>query len=383
MAAVSTVLSERTRWFYLGYAGMVIFVVLEEQALLRADAHGTTARVVLAISGAVVIAWLLLMTRYQRDRSSPVGPLMLVVVLIGAIALELLTPQGGSIIPAIVTMAMAANRFEEKRGLPFVLVATAAYLAAVAYHIGFDFITLISYATGLMFAYGASLSVRKLRHEEANARALLAEVQANRDAQVQAAALNERARIAREIHDVLAHTLAALAVQLESARVMLEQSGSNRAALATVERSHRLVKEGLEEVGRAVSALRGDRIPGPSQLRELVSEFEVDTGVESDFQVDGEARPLSPEAELALYRAAQEALTNVRKHSVATRVEVALRYGARGTELRVADVGTARSVAANGGYGLVGMRERAELLGGTLDAGPTADGYEVRLWIPG
>jgi signal transduction histidine kinase len=149
-----------------------------------------------------------------------------------------------------------------------------------------------------------------------------------------------------------------------------------------VERSHRLVKEGLEEVARAVSALRGDRIPGPSQLRELVNEFETDTGVESDFQVAGEARPLSPEAELALYRAAQEALTNVRKHADATRVGVALRYAADGTELRVSDVGTARTAAPNGGYGLVGMRERVELLGGTFDAGPTADGYEVRLWIP-
>jgi signal transduction histidine kinase len=380
--AAMTAVTERARWLYLGYAGMVIFVVLEEQALFRTDAHGTPARMVLGISVVVVIAWLLLMTRYQRDRSSPVGPLLLVVVATGAIALQLLTRQGGSIIPAIVTLAMAANRFEEKIGLPFVVVATAAYLAAVAYHIGFDFITLISYATGLMFAYSASLSVRKLRHEEANAKALLAEVQANRDAQVQAAALNERGRIAREIHDVLAHTLAALAVQLESARVMLEQSGSNKEALATVERSHRLVKEGLEEVARAVSALRGDRIPGPSQLRELVNEFETDTGVESDFQVAGEARPLSPEADLALYRAAQEALTNVRKHADATRVGVALRYAADGTELRVSDVGTARTAAPNGGYGLVGMRERVELLGGTFDAGPTADGYEVRLWIP-
>jgi signal transduction histidine kinase len=375
-------MSERTRWFYLGIAGMGIFAVLEEQTLLRSGVHGTPTRVILGITGVVVIAWLLLMTRFQRDRSSPLGPVLLVVVLIGAIALELLTPQGGSIIPAIVTMAMAANRFDEKSGLSFVFIATAAYLAAVAFHIGLDFITLISYATGLLFAYSASVSVRKLRHEEAQTRALLAELQANRDAQVQAAALNERARIAREIHDVLAHTLAALAVQLESARVMMEQSGSNKEALATVERSHRLVKEGLEEVGRAVSALRGDRIPGPSQLRELVSEFEADTGVESDFQVDGEPRPLSPEAELALYRAAQEALTNVRKHSGATRVEVALRYAAGGTELRVADVGAAPTAVPNGGYGLVGMRERAELLGGTLDAGPTAHGYEVRLWIP-
>ena len=373
-------MSERTRWFYLGYAGMVIFAVLEEQAVL--GRFGTPVRVVLGITGIAIVAWFLLMTRYQRDRSSPIGPVLLVLVALTAIALEVLTPQGGSIIPAIVTMAMAANRFDERTGLPFAFVVVAAYLAAVSYHIGADFVVLISYATGLLFAYTASLSVRKLRQEEAKARALLAEVQANRDAQIQAAALNERARIAREIHDVLAHTLAALAVQLESARVMLERSGSDKDALATVERSHHLVKEGLEEVGRAVSALRGDRIPGPSHLRELVSEFETDTGVESDFQVDGEPHALTPEADLALYRAAQEALTNVRKHAEATRVEVGLRYAADGTELTVSDVGSARHDSVNGGYGLVGMRERAELLGGRLDAGPTADGFEVRLWIP-
>jgi signal transduction histidine kinase len=86
---------------------------------------------------------------------------------------------------------------------------------------------------------------------------------------------------------------------------------------------------------------------------------------------------------VTLYRCVQEALTNVRKHADASRVEVALRYKAEGTELQVADVGRSSAASENGdGHGLIGMRERAELLGGSLDAGPTSEGFQVRLWIP-
>ena len=104
----------------------------------------------------------------------------------------------------------------------------------------------------------------------------------------------------------------------------------------------------------------------------------------------GEPRELGSEARLALYRTAQEALTNVRRHSAADRVEIALRYADDGTTLVVQDFGPGapvRSAAANrdgagGGYGLTGMRERAELLGGRLCAEPTADGFRVELWLP-
>jgi signal transduction histidine kinase len=239
-------------------------------------------------------------------------------------------------------------------------------------------------ATGMAFAYVASTGVRRGRLERERAEALLDELQRTRQSEIERAALAERARIAREIHDVLAHTLSALALQLEGTRLLVEQRPGDPAAVAAVERAHRLAREGLAEAKRAIGALRGDRLPGPDGLARLVDDFADSTGTPSHFEVSGEPVPLSSEAQLALFRTAQEALTNVRKHAQATAVDVRLRYAPDGAELLVEDA--APTVSANGGagsgYGLLGMRERAELVGGTLEAGPLETGFRVRLWLP-
>ena len=374
---------DRRRYRWLAYGGIGILAALEINEVVRGDHPALLAALTVVITVIIVAAWIPLTTRFQRDWSNPVGPILIGIIAIASIALDILTPTGAAIIGAIVALATAANRMSPQAGRTFAIVFIALYVVTTALVIGLVPITLFSIGLGLAFAYIASSSVARLREEEAKAKALLAELQASRDAQVEAAALNERTRIAREIHDVLAHTLAALAVQLESARVMLHNSNADPEAQATLERSHRLAQGGLEEVRRAVSALRGDQVPGPGRLRELVSEFEQDTGVESDFKVEGDALKLSSEAQLALYRTAQEALTNVRNHAEASRVEVRLQYRADGAELVVTDVGRLKERHENGGgYGLIGMRERAELLGGTLEAGATAEGFKVRLWVP-
>jgi signal transduction histidine kinase len=146
-----------------------------------------------------------------------------------------------------------------------------------------------------------------------------------------------------------------------------------------------LAKTGLEEARRAIGMLRGDALPGPERLVDLTADFEADTGIPCTFQSSGDERELSSDGRLTLYRVAQEALTNIRKHARPQRVEVRLAYQPAGTELTVEDH------AANGdrpppsdgtGYGLTGMRERAELLGGQLIAETIADGFRVALWIP-
>ena len=124
-------------------------------------------------------------------------------------------------------------------------------------------------------------------------------------------------------------------------------------------------------------------MPGPDRLGALAEEFREQTGVETALALDGEPRELSSEARLAVYRTAQEALTNVRRHADAEHVDLRLRYADDGTWLTVED----RGQRANGrepglGYGLTGMRERAELLGGRLAAAPTPDGFRVELYIP-
>lgn len=371
---------DRTTWLLLGYGGALLVVVIEIATVQQAS----IARRVETLSLTALIAgcWVVLLAGFLRNRRSWIGPVLIVLIGTSSVALVIVSPQGAAIIPCIFAISAGANRLDGAWRFLFAIALIGAYLIADAYVTSSNAITIFSLGLGLVFAFIATTSVARLRAEEGRAKSLLAELQANRDAQVQSAALNERTRIAREIHDVLAHTLAAEAVQLESARVLLEKSRGDPEALAAVERAHRLTREGLDEVRRAVSALRGDQMPGPAQLRDLIHDFETDTGVETDFKVEGPSRPLSSEAQLAIYRAAQEALTNVRKHANASRVEVALRYQESGTELLVQDIGQADESPNGKGYGLMGMRERAELLGGTLEAGSTADGFRVRLWIP-
>ena len=209
------------------------------------------------------------------------------------------------------------------------------------------------------------------------------ELRASRAAHAESAALAERGRVARDMHDVLAHSLSALALQLEGARLLARERGADAEVIAAIERGHHLAGEGLAEARDAIAALRGEALPGPERLQHLASAFAGDARV----TVVGEPRELSSETRLAVYRTAQEALTNVLRHSAAERVELHLDYLADGTRLVVQDHGPGAPVTVGpgspgGGYGLTGMRERAELLGGTLSAEPTADGFRVELWLP-
>ena len=209
------------------------------------------------------------------------------------------------------------------------------------------------------------------------------ELQASRAAHAESAALAERGRVARDMHDVLAHSLSALALQIESNRLLAIDRGADPDVVAAIERAHHLAREGLAEARDAIAALRGEALPGPERFQHLVSAFAGDAHV----TVIGEPRELSSEARLALYRTAQEALTNVLRHSAAERIELRLEYRDEGTQLVVQDFGPGAPVTVGpgspgGGYGLTGMRERAELLGGRLRAEPTTDGFVVELWLP-
>jgi signal transduction histidine kinase len=244
----------------------------------------------------------------------------------------------------------------------------------------------IAFNTGfIIFAFLLLYGARRLRDEQFRVRTLLAELEARRARDLAAAKTEERTRLARDIHDVLAHSLTALIVQLDSARMLLSRESASDEALGSVVRARHLAQDGLDETRRAVGTLRGDRVPGARMLAGLVEEFQLDSGVECEYSVDGEPVELPSPAQLALFRTAQEALTNVRKHAPSHRVQVHLRYAPEGAELTVDDFGAApppAPAAATEGYGLEGMRERAELLGGELEAGPRDSGFRVRLWLP-
>jgi signal transduction histidine kinase len=206
----------------------------------------------------------------------------------------------------------------------------------------------------------------------------------------QRAVADERARLARELHDVIAHGVSVVVVQAAAASdVFDDRPDQARAALTSIERTGR---EALAELRRVVAVVRPDEEapaatapqPGLTDLDALAAQLGT-AGLDVVVRHEGPRVPLPAGVELSAYRIVQEALTNTLRHARATTAEVTLRYDADAVEIDVVDDGRAAPVPAGaaGGFGLVGMRERASALGGTLDAGPTAHGsFRVRARLP-
>ncbi len=248
-----------------------------------------------------------------------------------------------------------------------------------------------------VFAVGAfTRSARIARDEATEARAsaedLLRQLQASQAERAEAVALTERARLAREIHDILAHALSGLVLSLDTMELLGRQGDASPATMdrmtEQIGRAQRIARDGLADTRRAISALRGDELPGPALLDRLVRDAAAATGVAATLSVTGPERPLPPEVGLALYRTAQEALTNTAKYAgQGARAELRLSYADEAVELVIEDSQRHDPPPPSagmtfGGYGLTGMRERAELLGGSLTAGPTDAGFRVRLLLP-
>jgi signal transduction histidine kinase len=219
---------------------------------------------------------------------------------------------------------------------------------------------------------------------------LLAQLEDAREEQTRAAAIAERGRIAGELHDVLAHSLSGAAIQLQAARKLAEREHATPSLHAAIDRAGALVKDGLANARQAVGALRGDELPGVSQLGSLVQSFRDDMQATVNLSIEGSARTLPADTGLALYRGAQEALTNVARYAPSAAIDIALRYEPDHTTLRVEDrsrLVTGSQVreglpGVGGGRGLAGLRERVERIGGSVYAGPTDEGWLVEVVIP-
>ena len=206
--------------------------------------------------------------------------------------------------------------------------------------------------------------------------------------------LNERARIAREIHDVLAHSLGALSIQIQAARAVLTDHQDIDRALEVLSAAQRMAADGLTETRRAVHALRSDVIPLDQELSQAARTHRERYGTDAAFTAGGQPRPLPPEATVALLRTAQEALVNAAKHAPGQRVSVRLDYGGEDVSLTVVNdlpgdgtgTGPGPTVpcphTVDGGYGLTGMRERLRLLNGTLVAGAQDGHWVVAAGLP-
>jgi signal transduction histidine kinase len=202
--------------------------------------------------------------------------------------------------------------------------------------------------------------------------------------------VRERTRMAREIHDTLGHYLSILNIQLETISKLQERDPA-RAAVEIAE-ARRVASQSMQEVRNAIAALRPMSIATltlPQAIAELGREFEQHAdGSELTLDLDTELPPISPDLQVALYRAVQETLTNVRKHAHASKVLVRLRYEDEMLELMVLDNGRGpgsddTSGQPGDGFGLVGLRERIELLGGQVAHGPAEPtGYRVTVRVP-
>jgi signal transduction histidine kinase len=362
----------------LGWAVIALVEIAGARAHPRPGLTGEHLGILLGLIGfAAGVAAVMLVPR--RSAAAQVPSFALLIV--SSATLVALQPNGPAFLGAFIAVAAAALRV---RGVPgTVLVALALVALPIAEVLGKDrsvFRALLQELGVVAFFVVARLAGRLAEgHEQAER--LLRELEETREAQARAAVLGERQRLAREMHDVLAHVLSGLALQLEGARLRAA-THEDPELVDALERAHRLARSGIEEAGRAIAMLRDEELPGPERLPALVIEFERDTGIPASITIGGDSHTLDSDARLTLFRTAQEALTNVRKHARAERVELQLSYETGGARLSVEDFGDPRQEGDGSGYGLTGMRERAELLGGTLAAGPTGAGFRVELWVP-
>jgi signal transduction histidine kinase len=238
---------------------------------------------------------------------------------------------------------------------------------------------------GIAWTVGYGLDQKFRQAEEARERA--ARLGREREEQARLAVAEERARIARELHDVVGHSVSVMTVQAAGVRRLLKpRQEREREALMVVEQTGR---EALAEMRRLVGVLRRPEeapalAPQPSlgHLDKLVEQAQ-EAGLPVELRIEGDPVQLATGLDLTAYRIVQEALTNAVKHARANRADVVVRYDDGHVELTVTDDGTGDGGGESGGHGLVGMRERVSVYGGELEAGPRPEGgYRVRATLP-
>ncbi len=296
---------------------------------------------------------------------------------------------------AVLALAVVALRLRGRTGLAVGLAGMLSLALVVETSQHRTFVASVLYCFPAIAIFSLVFLFGRLRDAKERAEALLADLEESRSAEARNAALAERHRLAREMHDILAHSLSALMLQLEGARMLAASNPADLRLPEAVGRAHDLAKDGVHEARHAIAMLRGEELPGSVALATLTGQFEGRTGISCSCRTSGPPRSVRADARLALYRVTQEALTNVIKHSAAERVEVGLVYAVDQVRLTIEDFGAGgppvagdgtshvRTAAGSGpGYGLTGMRERAELLGGTLTASATPTGFRVELQVP-
>jgi len=282
--------------------------------------------------------------------------------------------------PALLFAVYAVSVYD--RGPARVWVAGAA-IALIAVAVGVLLIGDFQVSRNLIPAGATSLVAWVIGDYMRSRRRFFDELVARHQSEREQAAEEERLRIARELHDVVAHNVSVMAIQAGAARVA---GNSSQEALESIEQSARAT---LSELNKMLGVLR--KSPGAPELTPQPSLGEVDAvlktareaGLQATLKVTGQPRALPAAVDLSAYRIVQEAITNVLKHANASRVEVVVDYQPDAVALTISDNGSGTTEVPSTGHGLIGMRERVEIFGGHLGTGSSSlGGFTVRARLP-
>jgi len=308
-----------------------------------------------------------------------------VIAVVGAagVAIGGLQLKGATGVAAGVAVFLAITRLPFKAGVALAGAITVA-LAVVTAIAGSSSAAVAAEVLVTVLLGVVAQFLKRSRESQDQTELLMAELEDARDEQARAATIAERGRIAGELHDVLAHSLSGAAIQLQGARKLADRERATSRLSDAIDRASELVKAGLADARQAVGALRGDPLPTLAQLPSLIDSYKADMNLDVTLRIEGSARTLPADPSLALYRGAQEALTNVARYAPSACTTVTVRYENESTMLSV-DNGVSAVPSRHGmggGRGLVGLRERVERAGGTMSAGPTAQGWRVEIEVP-
>jgi signal transduction histidine kinase len=365
----------REYWFELLIGALAIAAMLE--LIIGRNAPGGPTTTLWFSVPAVAV---LVLPLFARRRFPFAGPAAYWVIAAALTFVDsLLIPFMVSLFPVGLASAFLLGNVRDRRrawtGLAIVLGSITTVVYNIPGHLTAELI-FIPVDFGIAWAAGYALRDRSEKVEAAETRAMRAERE--REAAARLAVAEERARIARELHDVVAHAVSVMVLQVGAVRHKLPDAmADDRDALQGVERAGRTA---LTEMRRLLAAMRRDGEdveftpqPGLDGLETLLEEVGR-AGLPVDLHVDGEPVPLPRGVDLSAYRIVQEGLTNALKHAHANTADVTVRYRPEELEIEVRDDGLGSSTTDGFGHGLVGVRERVNIYGGEMAAGRAADG---------
>ena len=364
--------------------GLLVLVALELEAWLGSPSDG---RVLPAVAGVLLSAAVAVRRRW------PLGGILVVLVAwtVGVVLGSRGGLQGAPLVVPITLLFYGIGAFAAERrsvwalGLAVVVIAIDALIAGGRQASNLPATEIL----GLLVPYALGRMVRARATRELAYREESELLDAGRDLSARKAANEERARIARELHDVIAHSVSVMVIQAGGARLVMGSDPARaEGSLRSVERAGR---DALAEMRRLLGVLESDKDPralapqpGLSDIQDLLSRARV-SGLATKLRVDGEPATVSPALDLCAYRIVQEALTNAIKHASPACAEVQLRWGLSALELEISDDGRGPGAVngATGGHGLAGMRERVALHGGSIESGAgDSGGFIVRARLP-